>query len=99
MERSEISVHQVRVFRYVKEAAGWVTAKEIAQGAEVAPRTARAHALWFVGSGIFEEAKVSPGHRYRFSRTARRNKAYLLRLNAAAAILEGVPSKSATGRS
>jgi hypothetical protein len=81
MERAEISEHQVRVFQFVRESRRWVTSAEIATGACVAPRTARFHAARLVSVGIFDQAEVFPGHRYRLSSQAeKRNKAYLLRL-------------------
>jgi DNA-binding IclR family transcriptional regulator len=84
MERAEISTHQLRVFQFVREAARWVTSDEIATHAKVAPRTARAHAKLLVGLGIFDQAEVFPGHRYRLAPQAgKRNKAYLLRLQQA----------------
>ena len=87
MERSEISSHQVRVFRFVREAKRWVSSKEIIAGAQVAPRTAREHARHLVSLGIFDQAEVFPGHRYRLSSQAdKRNKGYLLRLSEAEAV-------------
>ena len=84
METDEVSVHQLRVFLFVKESQRWITAKEIAWGANVAPRTARAHALKLVQLEIFDVMEVSPAHRYRLSEKAnRRNQAYLLRLQKA----------------
>ncbi len=87
MEQSEISAHQLRVLQVVRDARGWI-AREIAKGAKVAPRTGqRAHALAFVRAGIFDKAKVHPGHRYRLSPAARkRNHAYLDRLTAAESV-------------
>jgi DNA-binding IclR family transcriptional regulator len=88
MERNELSQHQLRVFEYVKAAGGkWVTANDIALGAKVAPRTARAHALALVKLGIFDQAEVFPAHRYRLSAfAAKRNRAYMTRLAEAAQV-------------
>jgi hypothetical protein len=87
VEHAEISSHQVRVFRFVRDAKRWVTSREIVVGARVAPRTAREHAYRLVALGILDQAEVFPGHRYRFSAQAdKRNKAYLLRLAEAEAI-------------
>jgi predicted transcriptional regulator of viral defense system len=88
-ETNEISLHAVRVFallidRVATQEHGWVTAKEIADGAEIAPRTARAYAKRFVESGIADLAEVFPAHRYRLSPTAeKRNKGYYQRLEQA----------------
>lgn len=81
MERAEISEHEVRIFQFVRTAQRWVTNKEIASGAHVSRRTASGHTLHLVKLGIFDQAEVFPGHRFRLSIQAeKRNKAYLLRL-------------------
>lgn len=87
MEKGEISIHQVRIVDFVRENGSWVTAKEIAAGAEVAERTARHHALSLVNLGIFDQAEVFPAHRYKYSDKAeKRNKAYCLRLESARSV-------------
>jgi predicted ArsR family transcriptional regulator len=87
METSEVTLPLFKVFDAAKAHAGWLTAKDIADRAEVAGRTARAHASKLVALGIFDVAEVSPGHRYRFSGLARkRNRAMLQRLEAARAV-------------
>ena len=84
MEHAEISLHQVRIFAFVHEAGRWVTNAEIAQGAQVAPRTARAYTKRLVELGILDQAEVFPAHRYRYAPQAgNRNKAYLTRLQQA----------------
>ena len=89
MERAEISQHQLRVFQFVRDRQCWVTSEAIAHGAQVAPRTARAHAHQLVTLGIFDQAEVFPAHRYRLSPHAdKRNKAYLLRLQQAEEIFQ-----------
>jgi len=87
-ETSEVSVHLVRVFRFVKaQGECWVTASAIASGADVQPRTARSHALRLVQAGIFDQAELFPGHRYRLSdKAAQRNRTFLQRLESAAEI-------------
>ncbi len=87
MESNEISEHKVRVFLYLETAPGWKTSNEIAVGASVAPRTARALAKNLVSLGIFDQAEVFPGPRYRVSAMAeKRNKAFMLRLREAASV-------------
>ena len=87
METSEISEHKVRVFLFMEEAIGWKTSNEIASGAKVAPRTARAIVKNLVGLGILDMAEVFPGHRYRVATQAeKRNKAFVLRLREAASV-------------
>jgi hypothetical protein len=84
MEKGEVSLHQVKIFEFVRKAAGWVTAKDVAAGSDVAERTARLHCLNLVNLGIFDQAEVFPAHRYRLSEKAgKRNKAYMIRLEAA----------------
>jgi predicted ArsR family transcriptional regulator len=86
-ETAEISLHAVKVFRFLERAAGWVTAKDVAAGAKVAGRTARAHLRRMTEQGLFDVAETFPGHRYRLSTKAeKRNKALLLRLRAAAEV-------------
>jgi DNA-binding IclR family transcriptional regulator len=81
MERSEVSLQELRVFQAVRNAGGWITAAAAAEQAQVAPRTARSHCLRLVNAGIFDQAEVFPGHRYRLSKQAsKRNKAQMLRL-------------------
>lgn len=80
-ERSEVSEHLLRVWLWLRAANGWATAAEIAVGANVAPRTARAHAMKLVQLGVCDQAEVFPAHRYRVSAlAAKRNKAFTLRL-------------------
>jgi hypothetical protein len=87
MESNEISLHQAKVFRFVKSQQNWVTAKDIAMATEIAGRTARLHCLKLVQLGIFDQVEVFPAHRYQFSKFAgKRNKAYLQRLEQACAI-------------
>ena len=90
MERAEISQHQVRVYQFVRDTLHWVTSAEIACGAQVAPRTARAHVQHLVALGIFDQAEVFPAHRYHLSSQAdKRNKGYLLRLKQAEEVFQG----------
>lgn len=92
VERTEVSVHEVRIYAAAKAAAAWLTSKQLASMADVAGRTARAHALKLVRLGLFDQAEIFPGHRYRLSVLAKkRNVAYVRRLELAADIL-GVSS-------
>jgi hypothetical protein len=87
MERGEISLHQVKVFRFVRDTKSWVDNHTIAVGTGVAPRTARLHTKVLTDLGLFDQAEVFPGHRYRISDFAeKRNKGYLRRLEAAAEV-------------
>jgi len=88
MERSEISRHEIAVFETLLKADGWITNREIAEQAGVAPRTARAHSLKLVQLGIADQAEVFPAHRYRISEfAAQRNRGYTDRLARAAEAL------------
>lgn len=85
MERNEISLHQVKIWKAVTNHDGWITAKDVAEKAGVARRTASLHCLNLVKLGIFDLAEVFPAHMYRASEMGdKRNKAYLLRLEKAA---------------
>lgn len=87
VERNEISAHEVAFARVARKAANWQTAKELAEQAGIAPRTGRAYALKFVRLGLFDQAEVWPAHRYRWSTmAAKRNRAYVQRLDQAAVI-------------
>jgi hypothetical protein len=86
MERNEISLHEVKVFKAVKDAVKWITNREIETAiSEISARTVRAHTLRLVRSGLLDQAAVFPGHRYRIADKAnKRNGSYLLRLSKAA---------------
>jgi len=87
MESAEISVHQVRIFKFLSANKNWYSAREIAEAAKVAKRTARAHLFKFVQAGIVDQAELFPEHRYRLSRLAeKRNKTLIQRLNQASDI-------------
>jgi DNA-binding IclR family transcriptional regulator len=89
MERSEVSRHEVDVYRALAAAgSAWLSNNEVAQRAGVAPRTARAHTLKLVRLGVAEQAEVFPGHRYRIAEFAeQRNRGYVDRLRRAAEVL------------
>jgi len=96
-QREEVSEHLARIYRCLLDADDWLTAKEIAKGARVAPRTARAHALKLVGLGVCDQAEVFPGHRYRIAATAeKRNKAFITRLREAVDVFRR--EKTTTGK-
>ena len=87
IEKNEISEHEIRVFLFVAKSSQWVSSKDISNGAKVAPRTARSHALKLVKLGLFDVAEVFPSHRYRLSEKAeKRNASYFIRLQKAAEI-------------
>ncbi len=87
MERNEVSRHEVAVFKALAEADGWITSADIAARAQIAPRTARAHALKLVRLNIVDQAEVFPAHRYRMSANAsKRNRGYFDRLTRAAEV-------------
>lgn len=87
MERGEISVHQVKIFQFVQSAKAWVDNQQIAAATGVSARTARLHSKGLSDLGLFDQAEVFPGHRYRFSEFAeKRNKAYMQRITEAAIV-------------
>lgn len=95
-ERSEISLHEVKLFRAMKaDPTKWFTNQELAAVCEFSERTVRAHTLRFVKLGLLDQAEVFPSHRFRFSQKAkRRNIAYLQRLEQADEVFNGVPGKA-----
>jgi hypothetical protein len=59
--------HQLAVFHFARERGRWLTAKEIAVGASVAPRTARHHAAALADASVFERITQFDGFLYRFA--------------------------------
>ena len=90
MERNEVSLHEVLVFKAIEASGGrWLTNKEIATSVsgQVSDRTVRAHTLKLVSLGLVEQAEVFPAHRFRLATKAdKRNKGYWQRLNHAAGV-------------
>ncbi len=83
-----VSNHELAVFRVLAEAQDrWVTSPEIAERADVAPRTARAHALNLVKLGVVERAEVFPANRYQLSANASEHP-YVRELIEAARVLD-----------
>ncbi|MGL5912021.1 MAG: hypothetical protein ACRCZP_18600 [Phycicoccus sp.] len=89
MEKSEVSRHEIAVYQAIARGGDkWISSAEIASRADVAPRTARAHALKLVQLGVVDQAEVFPGHRYRLSEFAgKRNRGYVDRITRAAQAL------------
>lgn len=90
MERSEISVHEVKVYLALKaQPEKWLSNAEVSTAVkDVSPRTIRAHTLRLVNLGILDQAEIFPAHKYRLSaKAAKRNSAYVLRLTQTAEIM------------
>jgi hypothetical protein len=84
METNEISLHQVRIFEFVRNADGWVSMKDVVTGTGSKRETVGVHLRRFVKLGLIDQAEVWPGHRFRVSALAeKRNKAMLERLDRA----------------
>lgn len=84
MEKAEISLHQVKIYRHLAESKGWLTNKDIAKTTGVSLRNVSYHTRRFVDLGVCDQAEVYPGHRYRLSDKAeKRNASYMLRLKQA----------------
>lgn len=85
MEKSEVSLHEVRVWRALKEHGGWLSNKEIGERIEgVGARTVRLHTKRLVELGMLDIAEVFPSHRFRVSdKASKRNAAYARRLELA----------------
>lgn len=62
-----ISASLARVHASVRAAKSWLTSDQVAKQACVSPRTARSCCLLLVGLGVFDQASVFPGYRYRYS--------------------------------
>jgi hypothetical protein len=78
METTEVSLHQLRIFEFVRDAGRWVSLKDIVAGTAAARKTADVHCRRFVNLGIFDLAEVWPGHRYRLSELAEKRKAAII---------------------
>lgn len=87
METSEISLQQVKIYDFVKGAKGWVSSKDIVKATDCARETVGVHCRKFVSLGVFDQAEVWPGHRYRVAKLAdKRNKSIVKRLEDAKAV-------------
>lgn len=96
MEQSEVSTHQLRVFQCLARAhpRQWMTNKAIACATGVSLRNVSLHTRRLVDLGIFDQAEVFPGHRFRLSEKAdKRNAAYMIRLKQAEDIFGMLVSK------
>ena len=85
MERSEISLHEVRLYsQLLSHPKKWFTNRELADAVGFSERTVRAHTLRFCGLGIIDHLEVFPAHKYRISdKATKRNQAYVQRLDQA----------------
>lgn len=87
MESAEISLHQLKIFDFVAGATKWVTMKEIVDGTGSKRETVGLHCRRFVKLGLFDQAEVWPGHRFRLSELAeKRNKSMIERLATARSV-------------
>jgi predicted DNA-binding transcriptional regulator YafY len=64
---TQVSPHLVRVVRFLRTASEWMTARDIAAGSHVSPRTARLHAATLADLGLANVEEVFGGYRYRWS--------------------------------
>lgn len=90
MERSEISIQEVRIFEtLLREKTRWLSNHELFSLTEgVGRRTVRATTHKLVELNLLDQAEIHPGHRFRLSSMAeKRNKAYWDRLHFAAEVL------------
>ena len=85
MERNEISLHEVKVYRVFKGSPDkWLTNAEVANAGGLKTRTARWHTMRFAALGIIERAEVFPSHKFKLSSKAgKRNGGFLQRLEQA----------------
>lgn len=97
MEHSEISLHEVTVYRIFREHEGrWLTNKEITGLAgSVAVRTVSRHTQRLVELGLIDQMETFPAYRYRWTTKASRgNQSYLSRLKKAADVFELADNRS-----
>ena len=88
---SAVSRHAVAVYQALAQTGEWLNSCTVAERAQVAPRTARAHLRTLVERGVAECVHVFPGYRYRIVETAR-GRDYATQLRAAADALAVVPA-------
>jgi DNA-binding IclR family transcriptional regulator len=62
-----ISTNEVRVYGVVRDALRWLSAAEIAQRADMHPRTVRNHTRHLVAARIFREAPFTDGYLYQLA--------------------------------
>lgn len=84
-ERSEVSLHLVKVFKTIKDLNGkWIGNQQIAEQTGVAKRTVSAHTLHLVEAGVINQAEVFPAHQFQISEVGnKRNKTFFERLEKA----------------
>ena len=77
-ERSEVSLHLLKVYKFIKDLNGkWTTNKEVAKHVGFSLRTVSAHTLHLVNAGIINQAEVFPEHRFQYSEVSnKRNKTF-----------------------
>lgn len=82
-EKSEVSLHMVKVWYFMKDNGLWTTNKEIAEGVKFAESTVRSHTRHLVEAGIIDQMEVFPQHRFRISKMAdKRNINFVQRIEA-----------------
>jgi hypothetical protein len=89
MERSEISLHELKVYLALKNNSDkWLSNEDIAgMVTGVSPRTIRQHTRRLVKLGVIDQAEVFPRHHYKISEKAgKRNQSYVARLESAAVV-------------
>lgn len=88
-EHAEISWHLLQVWTLLRDSQEWLSNREVAQRAGVAPRTARAHTKYLTNLGMLDVHEIFPRHLYGVSeRAARHNAGVFHRLNALAAVMQ-----------
>jgi hypothetical protein len=72
-----INSNEVRVYGTVRDALRWLSAVEIAQRADMHPRTVRNHTRHLVAAGVFREAPFTDGYLYQLARRSAEHHAAL----------------------
>lgn len=88
-EHAEVSTHLLAVWTLLRDTGEWLSNQEIAQRADVAPRTARAHTRYLLYLGLIDLEETFPRHIYHISASAeKRNSGAYQRLNTIAQIVQ-----------
>lgn len=91
MSLDEISWHEVKVYQVLRSNPDtWMSNRDIANAiGNIADRTVRAHTRKLVRFKLVDEARVFPGHKYRYSKQG--DPSYSQRLDHAAAVFRFEP--------
>lgn len=87
VQRTLVSVHELKLFCVVAREQGWWTSRDIAQKAGVKRRAAHEHLMRWLDFGMVERIEMTPEHQWRVSSEAN-NASHYKRLESIALRLE-----------